>query len=143
MKKILIGLGNPLGQDDAVGLRVAEALRGTDWQTLATPALENVLGVVQDLAPEILVVVDAAEMGLPPGSVRRLPLRWYEKMLASTHGLPLPFLLSLLKAKEVVLIGIQPKDRGFGESLSPEVANAAGSLVQLLKENRVKEIPQL
>lgn len=143
MKKILIGLGNPLGQDDAVGLHVAEALKGTDWQVIATPAFENVLGVVQDLAPEVLVVVDAAEMGLFPGLVRRLPLRWCEKMLASTHGLPLPFLLSLLKAKEVVLIGIQPKDRGFGEGLSPEVASAAGSLVQLLKENRVKEIPQL
>ncbi len=143
ISKVLLGLGNPLGRDDGVGFRVAEALQGSDWLSIPTTALENVLGVVEKKKPEKLVIVDAAEMGLPPGTIRRLPLTSCEKMWGSTHGLPLPFLLSLAQAKEVVVIGIQPKEYGMGEGLSPEVAEAAQRLVRLLLENREEEIPQL
>jgi hydrogenase 3 maturation protease len=88
-KKILLGLGNPVGRDDAVGLRVAEALREAEWLSIPAPALENVLGLVEKEKPEKLVIVDAAEMGLPPGTIRRLPLGKGAEMLGSTHGLPL------------------------------------------------------
>lgn len=142
-KKILLGLGNPVGRDDAVGLWVAEALRGTEWLSIPAPALENVLGLVEKEKPEKLVIVDAAEMGLPPGTIRRLPLGKGAEMVGSTHGLPLPFLLSLVDVPEVVLIGIQPKEYGLGEGLSPEVQAAADSLIRLLRENREHEIPEL
>jgi len=142
-KKILLGLGNPVGRDDAVGLWVAEALREAEWLSIPAPALENVLGLVEKEKPEKLVVVDAAEMGLPPGTIRRLPLGKGVEMLGSTHGLPLSFLLSLVHIPEVVLIGIQPKEYGLGEGLSPEVQAAADSLTRLLRENREHEIPEL
>jgi hydrogenase 3 maturation protease len=142
-QKILLGLGNPVGRDDAVGLRVAEALRGTEWLSIPAPTLENVLGLVEKEKPEKLVIVDAAEMGLPPGTIRRLPLGKGAEMLGSTHGLPLPFLLSLVHIPEVVLIGIQPKEYGLGEGLSPEAQAAADSLIRLLRENREHEIPEL
>jgi hydrogenase 3 maturation protease len=142
-KKILLGLGNPVARDDAVGLRVAEALRGAEWLSIPAPALENVLGLVEKEKPEKLVIVDAAEMGLPPGTIRRLPLGKGAEMLGSTHGLPLPFLLSLVHIPEVVLIGIQPKEYGLGEGLSPEAQAAADSLIRLLRENREHEIPEL
>jgi hydrogenase 3 maturation protease len=105
--------------------------------------LENVLGLVEKEKPEKLVIVDAAEMGLPPGTIRRLPLGKGAEMLGSTHGLPLSFLLSLVHVPEVVLIGIQPKEYGLGEGLSPEVQAAADSLIRLLRENREHEIPEL
>lgn len=142
-KKILIGLGNPFGRDDAVGLRVAQALEGSDWLSFPTQALENVLGAVEKENPEKVVIVDAAEMGLPPGTIRRLPLDTTEKMLGSTHGLPVSFLLSLVKAPKVVLIGIQPKEYGIGEGLSPEVAEAAQRLAQILRDGKEEEIPNL
>ena len=142
-KKILLGLGNPVGRDDAVGLWVAEALRGTEWLSIPAPALENVLGLVEKEEPKKLVIVDAAEMGLPPGTIRRLPLGKGAEMLGSTHVLPLSFLLSLVHIPEVVLIGIQPKEYGLGEGLSPEVQAAADSLIRLLRENREYEIPEL
>ena len=142
-KKILLGLGNPVARDDAVGLWVAEALRGAEWLSIPASALENVLGLVEKEKPEKLVIVDAAEMGLPPGTIRRLPLGKGAEMLGSTHGLPLSFLISLVDVPEVVLIGIQPKEYGLGEGLSPEVQAAADSLIRLLRENREHEIPEL
>ena len=143
MGKVLLGLGNPLGRDDGVGLYVASVLRAPDWIAIPAQSLENVLGKVEKAEPEKLVIVDAAEMGLPPGTVRRLPLEESAKMLGSTHGLPLSFLLSFVRVREVVLIGIQPKEYGIGEGLSPEVRTAADSLIRLLQENREHEIPEL
>ncbi len=143
MRKVLLGVGNPLGRDDALGLRLAERLKGTDWVAIPAQSLENALGIVGKLAPDLLVVVDAAEMGLPPGSIRRLPLLQASTMLASTHGLPLPLLLALSGISQAVLIGVEPKERGLGEGLSPEVAEALDRLVQLLAAGRLTEIPEL
>ncbi|MGQ9700358.1 MAG: hydrogenase maturation protease [Candidatus Bipolaricaulaceae bacterium] len=143
MRKVLLGLGNPLGRDDGVGFYVARALQGSEWLAIPTSALENVWGTVEKAQPEKLLIVDAAEMGLPPGSVRRLPLPQGAEMVGSTHGLPLSFVLPLVQTKDIVLIGIQPKEYGVGEGLSPEVRAAADFLVRLLQEGSEGEIPEL
>ncbi len=141
-RKVLLGLGNPLGRDDAVGFYVASTFRAPDWVAIPAQNLENVWGIVEKEKPEKLVIVDAADMGLPPGSIRRLPLTEGAEMVGSTHGLPLSLFLSLAKVQEVVLIGIQPRDYGVGEGLSPEVQAAAHLLGQLLQENREQEISE-
>lgn len=142
-RKVLLGLGNPLGRDDGVGFYVARALQGSEWLAIPTSTLENVWGMVEKAQPEKLLIVDAAEMGLPPGSVRRLPLQKGAEMVGSTHGLPLSFFLPLVRTKDIVLIGIQPKEYGVGEGLSPEVRAAADFLVRLLQEGNEGEIPEL
>ncbi|MCX7843843.1 MAG: hydrogenase maturation protease [Candidatus Bipolaricaulota bacterium] len=143
MKKVLLGIGNPLGRDDALGLRLAEGFAGPGWVALPAPSVENALRKVKSLEPDLLVVVDAAEMGLPPGSIRRLPLHHAPAMLGSTHGLPLPLLLRLAGIPHVVLIGVEPKERGVGEGISPEVAEALSRLARILAEGRLEEIPEL
>lgn len=145
-RKAVLGIGNPLRGDDGVGLWVVERLRGSSWHVIeAGASLENALGVVRRLAPEFLVIVDAAEMGLPPGSVRRLPNEESAQMLGSTHALPLSFLLSTVRdaVEEVALIGIQPADRSLGEGLTPEVLAAAEDLVARLKLGDLEPIPPL
>jgi len=146
MRRVILGIGNPLRRDDGVGLWVAEQMRGSDWEVIpAGQSAENALGIVSRLAPDLLVVVDAAEMGLPPGSVRRLPVEDAQRMLGSTHALPLPFLLSTVRdrVEETVLIGIQPADRSLGEGLTPEGKRGAEDLVALLRKGRLHEITPL
>ncbi len=143
MRRAVLGVGNPLRRDDGVGVEVAAGVRGTDWEVLtAGLSVENALGIVRRLAPDLLVVVDAAEMGLPPGSVRRLPLAAGEQMLGSTHGLPLPFLLSTVRGcvGEIVLIGIQPADRSLGEGLTHAACAAASEVVACLRNDDLKRI---
>lgn len=146
MPRAILGIGNPLRRDDGAGLWVAERMLGTDWEVIpAGQSVENALGVVRQRALDLLVVVDAAEMGLPPGSVRRLPVESAGRMLGSTHALPLPFLLSTLRegVGEIVLVGIQPADRSLGEGLTPAVEAGARALVDLLTTDCLREIPPL
>jgi hydrogenase 3 maturation protease len=144
MKRMLLGVGNRLSHDDGVGPTVAEALSDSDWIAIdCGTALENATGLVSREQPDLLVVVDAASMGREPGAVFRLSIRATDQMLASTHGLPLAFVLGMIEssAKSVVLIGVEPADLSFGEGLSPAVEAAARTLVVALRHGGPEAIP--
>ena len=146
MRRGVLGIGNLLRRDDGVGVWVAERMHGTGWEVVvAGQSVENALGVVRRLSLELLVVVDAAEMNLPPGSVRCLPLDQSERMLGSTHALPLPFLLSTVRDRvgEIILVGIQPSDCSLGEGLTPAVQAGAQEAIALLLNGAWGEIPSL
>lgn len=144
MAPALLGIGNRLAQDDGVGPWVAQRMDMIGWdvyQAGSTP--ENIVGRIVQSAPNTLVVVDAADLGLPPGSFRRLPSDAAPSMLSSTHGLPLPFLLSLIQqgVGELVVIGIQPQSIQPGEGLTSKVHAAAEELVEILSEGTIDKIP--
>ncbi len=143
--RVVVGVGNPLRRDDGAGVWVARQLAGAPgWVTIpAGLALENVIGKIEKLPPKLVVVVDAAELGLPPGEFRRLPWEWRGRMLASTHGLPLELVLGRLsqEVENLELVGIQPGELGWGEGLSPQVAAGAQRLVELLLSGRWRDIP--
>jgi len=135
MKRMLLGVGNRLSRDDGAGPVLAERLAGSDWTAIdCGTSLENVGGVVARERPGLLVIADAARMGLRPGAVRRLPRPSVDRMLATTHGLPLKFFLDRLAsvANEVVLLGIEPADLSLGEGLSTEVGRAVDRLAEAL-----------
>jgi hydrogenase 3 maturation protease len=138
MKRMLLGVGNRLARDDGAGPMLAERLAGTTWVAVdCGTSLENVAGIVSRERPDLLVLADAARMGLTPGSVRRLPRPASDRMLASTHGLPLSFFLDRLEsvASETILLGIEPADLAFGEGLSAELDDAIDGLVRRLTAN--------
>ncbi len=147
MKRVLLGVGNRLSRDDGAGPAVARALDGVDgWLAIdCGTALENASGIVVREEPDLLVIVDAARMGLPPGSIRRLPIDSTDRMLASTHGLPLSFVIERLGSAvhDTVLIGIEPEDLGFGEGISEQVSEAAAAVVEILRGGDVDRIPAL
>jgi hydrogenase 3 maturation protease len=90
-------------------------------------APENVVHCVRALAPERVLVVDAAEMELEPGEVRLVDDRLIaEQLIISTHDLPVSFLIAALRetVPEVHFLGIQPSLVAFGYPLSPAVAQA-------------------
>ena len=143
MRRMLLGVGNRLGRDDAVGPHIAAALSDSDWNAVdCGTALENASGLVAREAPELLVIVDAARMGLAPGSVRTMPIDFHDRMLASTHGLPLGFVMDRIRDRvgEILLIGIEPEDVSFGEGLTPPVERAAASIVECLRRNALDEL---
>lgn len=138
----VIGLGSPFG-DDRVGWRVIELLRThvptqIDCVTLDRPgaALINWMQGVDQL-----VIVDALESGMQPGSIVTLTpealkndnARLSSHMPALSDTLHLAETLGQLPAR-IDIYGIQLSDLG-GHRLSESVATAARELASLLAED--------
>ena len=161
MKELVLGIGNSLKGDDGVGSYVvgklndrlcsvpaasdgAEAAgRGTERFAIDCGMLpENYSSVVRQHSPDRVVLVDAAEMGLPPGSVRAVPPERAGLMCVSTHGMPLSLFVSYLKefCPDVTLIGIQGERMELGAPICREVVEAADRLATLVAEGRLSEI---
>jgi hydrogenase 3 maturation protease len=129
MRIQLWGVGNILSGDDAVGPMVSIQLGGIDCGT--TP--ENYISKLRVNPPEILIIIDAAEMGLKAGSVRTLNLDEINGVIVTSHGIPLSTLLEQFsKTINIFFIGIQPKQTKPGEPLSAEVKAAAEFIVDKL-----------
>lgn len=140
---LLLGVGNELLGDDGLGPYLARKFAAPGWLALdCGTAPENFTALVKRYRPERLVLIDAAEMGLPPGEFRRLKLEQIDTMFISTHTIPLSQLVSYLKSYcgEVVLIGVQPKRLELGAGLSEEVLQGLERLIAILRAEAFEEI---
>jgi len=128
----VVGIGNELNGDDAAGSLVARALHehtnlGGLYRLLvinAGVAPENITGDVRTFKPNLIVFIDAADMGADPGTVRWIAMDEIDGMSASTHRMPLSMLaqyLTLELACDIVLLGIQPASVEMGKGLSDPV----------------------
>jgi hydrogenase 3 maturation protease len=135
----VLGIGHELYGDDAVGNWLAGRLRTlypASESLLAIqggPAPENFTGKLRSYGPDLVLMVDAALMGLEPGMTGWLSWQDTSGFSASTHTLPLHILASYLTAElncEVDLLGIQPAQTQVGAPLSAEVQKTAEEIVK-------------
>lgn len=141
LRVLILGIGHPLRGDDAAGQLVARRLCAPalppNWSAIeGGPAPENASGAIRRIAPHALIMVDAAQMGLLPGSIRWLDVNEAEAAGFSTHSLPLGGLAAYLQAEvgcEILLLGIQPQSMGFDDPLSRPVERAVGRLSATLR----------
>lgn len=123
-KFVVLGVGNRMRGDDGAGSLLAEMIGGIDGGE--TP--ENYIWRVKDEKPDVVLIVDAIDMGVKPGKIAFLNPEKLERWRAiSTHRIPLSLLAKVIKEEtgaDVLIIGIQPKSIRFGEGLSSEVEKA-------------------
>lgn len=142
----IVGIGNSLRSDDAAGSEVARILIdprfALDPQTAlvidAGYAPENHTAELRRFAPQMILLIDAADMEEQPGTIRWLELDQLDGMSASTHTLPLSMFAKYLTLElncPIALLGIQPKSNGVGETVSAEVNQAIDSIVESLVKN--------
>jgi len=143
MKKMVLTVGNPMMGDDAAGALLAGMLERAPidgWEVLnGGSAPENVLHRIREAAPDQVLVVDCADMDLPPGEVRLIaPGSIGDPFLMSTHTLPLTYLMEAIGefVPEVRLLGIQPRLVAFGCPVSGEVRQAVRKVYQDLRNGK-------
>jgi len=152
-RKIVLGIGNPLGGDDAVGPYVArklsEKLKESGRQDITAidtgPAPENYTSVIRQNRPEHLILVDAADMGLPAGTIRLLSPDQIKNVSFSTHGMPLSVFISYVQefCGQIYIIGIQPAQTATGDKLSARVHKSGDRLAEMIFEDRLNQIERL
>ena len=90
-------------------------------------APENVTGEIRSFKPSHIIMIDSADFGAKPGTIRLIEPGEIGGFSFSTHALPLrmlaEYLIESLKCK-IIVIGIQPKALKFGEKMSAEVRKA-------------------
>lgn len=144
-KIAILGIGNLLRSDDAAGILVARKLiqsrllrdRKSVLMLDAGHAPENRTADLRRFAPDIVLLIDAAEMAEPPGTIRWIDMEELDGMTASTHTLPLSMLAKYLTMElncRIALLGIQPRSNDFGESVSAEVLQAVDLVTKHLIE---------
>lgn len=98
-------------------------------------APENSTAALRRFAPEIILMIDAAEMNERPGSIRWIDMNELDGMSASTHSMPLSMLARYLTLElncEIKLLGIQPQSNTVGEWVSPQVVESVNEIVASL-----------
>ena len=137
----VLGIGNDLSGDDAVGAVIARELavrvdRVADCLVLdAGTAPENFTGPLRRFRPDSVLLVDAAHLSAEPGTIAWMDWRQTDGLSGSTHTLP-PSVLAQFLVEELAcrlaLLVIQPAQLEFEQPLSPVVRAAADRVVERL-----------
>jgi hydrogenase maturation protease len=144
---LILGVGNPLYGDDAVGVRAAQTLldrADLPPQVTVVDGGTDGIGLIPLLeAYDRVILVDAVPMDEPPGTIRRftwadIRLTGHERPL-SLHQSDLTDALLLAEAlgclpPALVIYGVQPHNIGWDQPVSLEVQRALPVLVAALIE---------
>lgn len=147
-KIAIVGVGNELRGDDGAGTAVVRALAamtgihqspGEAGQQIlildAGPAPENYTGPLRRFRPDLVLIIDAAEMGEAPGAVRWLSWKETSGIGVATHALPLHVFATYLCAGlgcDVALLGIQPANTDISVALSASARKAVRKVTRVL-----------
>jgi hydrogenase maturation protease len=141
---VIIGLGNVILTDDGLGVHALQRLRERDGPADDVQLIEGgtagllLLPYLADA--ERVILIDAIDIGAPPGSLVRLEGGEWAQAFAlhmSPHDIGLADLLGAAEVSgawpdALVIHGVQPGSTGFGTELTACVAEAVSSLVDAI-----------
>jgi hydrogenase maturation protease len=137
-RKHLLGVGNPIGRDDAVGLRIVSMLRRKygsrpRGDVLIHPPLVHQERLLSRLGGEggALVIFDAVECNMVPGEILCARLSETNFGFFATHNLPMRLMPGVASSMASAwVVGVQPEEMGVGEELSETVRRSAEEIVE-------------
>lgn len=136
---VLVGVGNPIRGDDAVGPHIIELLESKPLSHVLLLNTESVpeafTGKVEKFEPTHVLMIDAANFRGAPGETKLITGEQIGGQAISTHSLPLNIFISYIERSlgiNVILLGIQPLSIGLGEPITEPVEAAAKSIADTL-----------
>jgi len=138
-KIAILGIGNPLRGDDAVGMEIIKLLKGKvprNVELLECETVpENFTREIKEFNPTHVLMIDAAQFEAEPGEPRLVPPENVLGMTLSTHALPLSLMAEVIKDSinaKVMILGVQPGRIEFGEGLTPELQKSSKRIANIL-----------
>jgi len=139
-KRILfVGIGNVLKNDDGIGVYITNRIKKSKRILSLTVevSLENYIGKINSERPDILILVDCAEMKSTPGTCKLLKPGQISDITFNTHNISLKRITDFFKM-EVFVLGIQPEIIDFGENISYIVKLVADQIIQMINLQEVQ-----
>ena len=143
-KLAILGIGSELMQDDAAGIFVTQNLikkfgEGNSnfriYTGYTTP--ENFTKIISDFHPENLIIIDAADLKMPPASYSEVPVERITDFSLGTHKLSLIMMIKYLKEvidPKFTVLAIQYKSVEFNGKMTNEIKSAVKQVTNFLSE---------
>jgi hydrogenase 3 maturation protease len=135
---IIMGIGNTLKGDDAVGPLVCERLKNENISADVIDAAtvpENYIQTIIKKSPRNLIVVDAISFDAAPGTIKVFHTEQLDSLIISTHTLSPRIFIDMIRQSielDVMFIGIQPEQTQLGSPVSTQVSRAIEELTRVL-----------
>ncbi len=137
---VIVGVGNPIREDDNVGLTILQGLQGKLSSEVLLLECEMVpegyLLDIEEFKPTHVLLVDSAVLGRQPGDADLVKVNEVAAFSAvSSHMLPLRLFCEYIEKStgaKIRLLLVEPKSMGFGEELTPELQMASAHITEVL-----------
>lgn len=150
-KIVILGVGNLLLKDEGVGIHVIRALKDAplptdvDLELIDGGTSPNVFYLLE--GADKLIIIDAVAGGSDPGSIYRFranDIAVEAKHILSIHQIGLLEGLKMMehmegKRKDVVIIGVEPKEMGWGLELSSDLQQKIPQIVEVVLQGITEE----
>lgn len=137
---MILGIGNEMRGDDGLGSVLAQELSNLEDKNITIfdgkTVPENFTGAIKRETPSHIIILDAVEMGEPPGHVKLVFKEEIANYSISTHAMPLSFLINYLEtttSAKIMLMGIQPKNMDLIDEMSPEIHESLNYVLKMFK----------
>jgi hydrogenase 3 maturation protease len=137
-KILFVGIGNLLKSDDGVGVYISKRIKNKAVVSAlsAEVSIENYIGKINYLNPDILVLIDCTDMKSTAGTVRLMSLCQIQDLTFNTHSISIKRLSKFFRMP-VYFLAIQPEKIDFGENLSYLVKNVADRIINQINRLEV------
>jgi hydrogenase 3 maturation protease len=137
-KILFVGIGNVLKSDDGVGVYISNNIKNRKniLSLTVEVSIENYIGKINSLNPDILVLIDCVDLGYAPGIYELLDINQIQDITFNTHNISLQKLSDFFKMP-VYILGIQPEKIEFGQNISYLVKNIADRIINQINSQEV------
>ncbi|NQU19360.1 hydrogenase maturation peptidase HycI [bacterium] len=143
---LIVGIGNQLRADDGFGpaliSRIQNKTTASCLDVGSSP--ENYIGKIVKLKPDVILFVDAVSMEEEPSTMRLIKAEQIPEYGFSTHNMSPRLMIDNIKSQiktEIFMLGIEPENLEFGESISKNVLEKLvlieNILIEILGNNEI------
>ena len=143
---LIVGIGNQLRADDGFGPSLIKRLQGKIKADCLDAGLspENYIGKIIKFIPDVILFIDAVSIQQPPSTIRLIKAEQIPEYGFSTHNMSPRLMIDNIKSQiktEIFMLGIEPENLEFGESISKNVLEKLvlieNILIEILGNNEI------
>jgi hydrogenase 3 maturation protease len=136
--KLFVGIGNVLRSDDGIGVYIAQRIKERDniKVLVVEVSIENYIGKINEIQPGEVILIDAVNYEKEPGYYALLSPGKLLDYTTNTHNISLKKLMGFFNST-IWILGVQPENITFGETLSYRVRNAADEIIGIINDSMI------